>query len=74
MAKALVSAVEIEAVDQLGDHAQPRHVLLQVVSLLGDIEQGTLRLRLVLVLDLIQPLVLGGVCVVHVSVVGGVGG
>ena len=43
MAEALVGAVEVEAVDQLGHGGQPRHVLLQAVALFRDVEQRTLQ-------------------------------
>lgn len=39
MAEILVSAVEIEPIEQLGDHPQPGHVLLQVVLLVGQVEK-----------------------------------
>ena len=43
MAEALVGAEEVEAVHELGDNPQPRHVLLEMLLLLGQQKQRLLR-------------------------------
>ena len=67
--ESLVSTVEVEAVDQSCNNTEPRHVLLQVVRLLGYVEEGTLRLRLVVLVDLVKTLVLRGVSLRQVPMV-----